>query len=40
MTGDVYTMQCGTGFVIQLSNGMTVNAVRCVGGNEAVVWIW
>jgi hypothetical protein len=39
-TGQVYTMQCGTGFGIHLSNGMSVDAVRCVGGNDAVVWIW
>jgi hypothetical protein len=33
-------MQCGTDFAVLLSNGMTMNAVRCVGGNNAVAWIW
>jgi hypothetical protein len=38
--GEVYTMQCGTGFTAHLSNGMTVNSVRCVGGNDAVVVLY
>lgn len=40
VTGEVYTMQCGTGFTASFVNGATVNAVRCVGGNDAVVVIW
>ncbi len=37
VTGMSYTMQCQPGFVASLNNGSTVNAVRCVGGDNAVV---
>ena len=39
-TGLLYDMQCSAGFQINLDNGMTVRADRCVGGNNAVVWVW
>jgi hypothetical protein len=40
VTGDTYEMQCHAGFTSHLSNGMTVDSVRCVGGNNAVVILW
>jgi hypothetical protein len=40
VTGDTYEMECHAGFTSHLSNGMTVNSVRCVGGNDAVVILW
>jgi hypothetical protein len=40
VTDEVYTTQCGAGFEVYLNTGRTVNADRCVGGNNAVVWVW
>ena len=40
VTGDTYEMECHAGFTSRLSNGMTVDSVRCVGGNNAVVILW
>lgn len=40
VTGELYRMQCGTGYQINTTSGMSVNAVRCVGGDNAVVWVW
>src|SRR4051812_7833483 len=40
VTGGVYSMQCGTGYQINTTSGMRINAVRCVGGDNAVVWVW
>ena len=40
VTGQDYTMQCGGGFAIRLTSGRTLVADRCVGGNNAVVWVW
>ena len=37
VTGLSYNMQCQPGFVAILSNGLTLDSVRCVGGNNAVV---
>jgi hypothetical protein len=41
VTAEVYTMQCSAGFQITLNTtGRTLSADRCVGGNNAVVWVW
>jgi hypothetical protein len=40
VTGDTYEMECHAGFTSHLSNGLTVDSVRCVGGNNAVVILW
>jgi hypothetical protein len=40
VTGDTYEMECHAGFTSHLSNGLTVDSVRCVGGNDAVVILW
>lgn len=40
VTGETYEMQCHAGFTSHLSNGQTVDSVRCVGGNDAVVILW
>lgn len=40
VTGGTYEMQCHVGFTSHLSNGQTVDSVRCVGGNDAVVILW
>jgi hypothetical protein len=40
VTGDSYRMECHAGFTSHLSNGLTVDSVRCVGGNDAVVILW
>ncbi|CQD11798.1 hypothetical protein BN1232_02217 [Mycobacterium lentiflavum] len=40
VTGDSYEMDCRTGYSARLANSMTVNSVRCVGGNNAVVILW
>lgn len=40
VTGNVYDMQCAGGFTAHMNNGMVVDAVRCVGGNNAVVVLW
>jgi hypothetical protein len=40
VTGNVYTMQCVSGFTAHMSNGLVVDAVRCAGGNDAVVVLW
>ncbi|ORB15932.1 hypothetical protein BST37_08390 [Mycobacterium noviomagense] len=37
VTGEVYDMQCQPGFPALLTDGERVSAVRCVGGNDAVV---
>ena len=39
VTGEVYQMQCSTGFQIS-AGGRAISADRCVGGNNAVVWVW
>jgi Ca-activated chloride channel homolog len=40
VTGQTYEMECHAGFTARLSNGMTVDSVRCVGGNGAAVILW
>ena len=40
VTGNVYDMQCAGGFTAHMNNGMVVDAVHCVGGNNAVVVLW
>jgi hypothetical protein len=40
VTGSVYDMQCASGFTAHMDNGLVVDAVRCVGGNNAVVVLW
>ncbi|OBK45596.1 hypothetical protein A5657_02985 [Mycobacterium kubicae] len=40
VTGNVYDMQCAGGFTAHMNNGLVVDAVRCVGGNNAVVVVW
>jgi hypothetical protein len=40
VTEEVYQMQCSAGFEVLLNNGRTLTADRCVGGNNAVVWVW
>lgn len=40
VTGNVYDMQCAGGFTAHMDNGLVVDAVRCVGGNNAVVVVW
>jgi hypothetical protein len=40
VTGDTYQMVCHSGLTARLSDGETVNAVRCTGGNDAVVILW
>jgi hypothetical protein len=40
VTGDTYTMECIGGFTAHLSDGRVVQAVRCAGGNNAVVVVW
>jgi hypothetical protein len=40
VTGNVYDMQCAGGFTAHMNNGLVVDAVRCVGGNNAVVVLW
>ena len=40
VTGQVYEMQCGTGFLAHFLDGEVVQSVRCAGGNNAVVVIW
>ena len=40
VTGDTYQMECHPGYTSHLSNGATVNSVRCTGGNDAVVILW
>lgn len=40
VTGQSYDMECVTGYTAHLSTGRTVDAVRCVGGNDAVVILW
>jgi len=40
VTGNVYNMQCVSGFTAHMNNGLVVDAVRCVGGNNAVVVLW
>ena len=38
--GLVYDMQCQPGFVTHFVDGSTRAAVRCSGGNDAVVLVW
>lgn len=40
VTGQSYDMVCAVGYTAHLSTGRTVDAVRCVGGNDAVVILW
>jgi hypothetical protein len=40
VTGNVYNMQCAGGFTAHMNNGMVIDTVRCVGGNNAVVVLW
>ncbi|CAM2994899.1 hypothetical protein MYSI104531_12550 [Mycobacterium simiae] len=40
VTGDSYVMECHGGITSHLNNGLTVDSVRCVGGNNAVVILW
>ena len=40
VTGNVYDMQCASGFTAHMNNGLVVDSVRCVGGNNAVVVLW
>ena len=40
VTGQSYDMECIAGYTAHLSTGRTVDAVRCVGGDDAVVVLW
>lgn len=40
VTGDTYAMEYIGGFTAHLSDGEVVQAVRCTGGNNAVVVMW
>lgn len=41
VTGGVYNMSCYEGFEISLNSWpWSTQAVRCVGGDNAVVWVW
>lgn len=40
VTGQSYDMECVAGYTAHLNTGRTVDAVRCVGGNDAVVVLW
>lgn len=42
VTGGVYTMSCVRGLTITMNQWPwnQANAVRCYGGNNAVVWLW
>lgn len=40
VTGDSYEMDCRAGYSSHLATGSTVDSVRCVGGNNAVVILW
>lgn len=40
VTGETYTMECNGGFTAHLSDGEVLQAVRCTGGNDAVVVVW
>lgn len=40
VTGETYTMDCVGGFTAHLSDGEVLQAVRCTGGNDAVVVVW
>jgi hypothetical protein len=40
VTDDSYQMDCHPGYSARLANGATVDAVRCTGGNNAVVILW
>lgn len=40
VTDNVYTMYCDPTRTMRFNNGMVKYAVRCVGGNNAEVWLW
>ncbi|MCV7090199.1 hypothetical protein [Mycobacterium interjectum] len=40
VTGETYAMECIGGFTAHLSDGAVVQAVRCTGGDNAVVVVW
>lgn len=40
VTGKTYDMQCQPGFSATLKSGQKIEAVRCVGGNNAVAVIY
>ena len=40
VTNQDYDMRCETGFTARLKSGLEVDAVRCFGGNNAVVVIF
>lgn len=42
VTGQAYEMSCFPGYTISLDQWpwTTSNAVRCTGGDNAVVWVW
>lgn len=40
VTGQLYNMQCGTGFYATFNTGEVIDSIRCVGGNNAVVVVW
>ena len=40
VTGDIYRMYCDPTRLMRFNNGIVKNAVRCAGGNNAVVWVW
>jgi len=40
VTDGIYTMYCDPSHIIRFNNGVTKYAVRCAGGNAAVVWVW
>jgi hypothetical protein len=40
VTDDSYQMDCRAGYSARLANGLTVDSVRCTGGNNAVVILW
>jgi hypothetical protein len=40
VTNTYYEMQCSADFTATLNSGRTVQAIRCSGGNNAVVIAW
>jgi hypothetical protein len=40
VTDMVYTMHCAAGASVIFNTGTTGHAVRCTGGNDAVLYFW
>lgn len=39
-TGQAYAMDCGSITPVHFVNGVTVNGIRCYGGDDAEVVVW